>query len=149
MFSYSLHIQEACKPMLSALFCALLLINCGKAPDPIVQTLDFQDNNVSFQNSTCSTQVTLINGSGVVYTLAFLTASFKDDEGHTRQIEFDQNQVIDTFDPVSIAPGAATQGNLVFDLQGAGFIPPITASVVLVGIAGSQVTHFVGNFTCQ
>ncbi len=149
MISFTRHIQEACKPVLWVLFSVLLLVNCGKDEVPTVQALNFQDSSVSFQNNSCTAGVTLINGSGEIYTLSFLSASFKDANDDTYETEFDQNQVIDAFDPVSIAPGATSEGTMVFDLQGQGLTPPLHATVVLVGIAGGQVTHFVGNFTCE
>lgn len=149
MFSYFRHIQKACKLGLAYAFLSVFLLGCGSKSQPVVQPISFTQQSVPFQNNECSIQVTLINAGTDVYTLAFLSSSFKDDAGHTHQVQLDQNQVIADFDPVSIGGGAISQGNVVFDLTGTSLTPPITASVVIVGISGSQVTNFVGDFTCE
>lgn len=116
---------------------------------PTVQTLSFADESVSFQNTSCSTSITLLNNATVGYSLAFMTANFHDESGDEYQLQFDQNEVIDRFEPPTIAAGASSEGNVTFDLQNSGLTPPILATVIVIGITGQQVTHFVGDFTCQ
>lgn len=143
------HIQKPCAAALTTLLLCFSLQFCGSNSQPLVQTLTFEDSSVPFQNSTCSTSITLVNNASVAYSLAFLTATFEDDIGETYDIQLDQNEVTEAFDPMIVSAGGITHGEVDFSLQNANLTPPFRATVILVGITGGQVTHFVGNFTCE
>lgn len=132
-----------------ALFCVFSLQFCGNNVQPPVQTLSFDDTAVPFQNTSCSTSITLINNATTGYVLGLMTAKFVDVDDEEFQIEFNQNEVSDFFEPPTIGPGGISQGNVTFDLQNANLTPPLAATVIVVGISGQQVTHFIGNFDCE
>jgi hypothetical protein len=78
-----------------------------------------------------------------------MTATFQDESGEEFVLEFDQNQVTGIFEPITIPAGGLSEGDVTFDLQGSNLTPPISATVIVMGITGQQVANFVGNFTCQ
>jgi hypothetical protein len=143
------NIQKACKLVFVGIFFTISLQDCGSSHPPTVGTLTIDDDSVPFQNMSCSAALTLVNSTASGYTLAFLTATFTDDHNHTHHIELDQNQVADDFDPIAVNPGGISHGNVKFDLQNTDLVSPISANVIIIALAGQQVTHFVGNFTCR
>ncbi len=145
----SIHIQKVCALGLIIASFAFPLQFCGSTTQPTVQTLSFADQSVSFQNTSCSTSITLLNNASIGYSLAFMTGTFQDENGEEFQVEFNQSEVADRFEPITIAAGASSEGNVTFDLQNSNLTPPISATVIVIGISGQQVTHFVGDFTCQ
>jgi hypothetical protein len=143
------HIQEVCKLVGAVFFLVISLQSCGATRQPPAQTLTFDEASVPFQNTSCSTGFTLVNNASVGYTLALLTATFEDVDGETYTIELDQNEVIENFDDVVLPPAGNTHASVNFDLSTANLTPPISATVIVVGVTGGQVTHFVGNFDCE
>lgn len=132
-----------------SLILLLLLQFCGNTIKPTSQLLSFADDRVPFQNTSCSTSITLRNSATVSYSLGLMTAHFVDSDGNEFQVAFSQSQVAHIFSPPTIGAGGFSQGDVTFDLQNTHLTPPLTATVIVVGITGQQVAHFIGNFSCE
>ena len=148
MKHFTTPIQEACK--FAFFFCILtFFVHCGGDKTPAAQTITLGNSTVSFVNSSCTVDLTLVNSANQIYTLSFLQASFQDAENRTFTTEIVQSDLIDVLNPIVISAGGVSEGEVTFDLSEGNMTPPIDGTVVVVGIGNPEVTHFVGNFTCQ
>jgi hypothetical protein len=148
MKHFTTPIQEACK--IGLLFCIFaFLVHCGGDKTPAAQTITLGNSTVSFVNSSCTVDLTLVNVASQIYTLSFLQASFLDAQNRTYSTEIVQSDLVEVLNPIVISAGGVSEGEVTFDLSDGNLTPPIDGTVVVVGIGNPEVTHFVGNFTCQ
>lgn len=149
MFSTS-YIQEACKQWAVPLLLVGSLQFCGNQTEVSAQLASIENAPVPYQNSACSTQIKVVNADVTSYTLGLLSASFTDestDEPYV--IQMNEEELVDVFDSALVSAGGFLEGTATFDLQNANLTTPIQGSIVMVGISGPQVAHFIGNFTCE
>lgn len=91
----------------------------------------------------------MVNSSDSNYVLSLLSATFEDEDGNTFQTEMDSEGLAGLIDPLTIPPLGFSTADITFDLSASGLTPPISATVIVVGVGSSQITHFIGNFTCE
>lgn len=89
------------------------------------------------------------NSSSNSYSLSSIIGTFEDENGNTDEIVVPQEELINDLDPPVIPALGVSNANVTFDLSNSTLITPLRGTVIVVGISGSQVAHFVGNFECE
>lgn len=114
-----------------------------------METVRFSDSTVSFSNNSCPVAFTMANSSNNSYTIASLIGTFEDANGDTDEITVTENDLAEAVEPSIIPPYGTSEAVVNFNLADSGLTPPLHGTIIVVGVAGSQVTHFVGNFECE
>ena len=97
----------------------------------------------------CAVDFKLINISDEEYVLTLSSTTFLDSNKKQYAVQSTQDELSKEITPPVIAPVGESTGHMTFDLTGQALIPPLQATMVLVGVNGQYVVHFVGNFTCE